>query len=284
MRIVVASLVIVMEVTQIGTLSAQLPAPAQPQGFVASPERVRVEDDRSARVDAEVTDLASFVKWAQAARRERVAALYKRREAIRAERGSTRLKRERIEATNAEIVRINSPTEPYLLPVTANKAITLGEASAKRQLRVLEVVDGQTARVRFTDTSVGGRDLEFFLVGTDTAGWVDGGKPPLDGVLIADGSRTYATTDGVNRTIAVMKHYALPKDELTRRDEMRTWTDEAGNEDKGVLVLYEAGRVMIMDMDGQVTNLKFTELSEADREYVGKFAPTPVVRRRETRP
>ena len=177
-------------------------------------------------------------------------------------------------------MRINTPTEPYVLPVTANKAITLGEASTKRQLRVLEVVDGQTARVRFTDTSVGGRDLEFFLVGTDTAGWVDGGKPPLDGVLIADGSRTYATTDGTNRTIAVMKHYALPKDELTRRDEMRTWTDEAGNEDKGVLVLYEAGRVMIMDMDGQVTNLKFTELSEADREYVGKFAPTPVVRRR----
>jgi len=70
----------------------------------------------------------------------------------------------------------------------------------------------------------------------------------------------------------------------TRRDEMRTWTDEAGNEDKGVLVLYEAGRVMIMDMDGQMTNLKFTELSEVDREYVAKFAPTPVVRRRETRP
>jgi hypothetical protein len=274
-------------VASAGAAPAQVAGVAAPEGASIDPQRlvrpeaqVRAEDDRNGRADAEVTDVASFVRWAQAARRERVAALYKRREALRTERGNSRLKREQIEGTNAEIVRINTPTEPYVPRVTANKVITLAEQSPTRYLRVLEVVDPQIARVRLLETFVGGKDLEFFLVGTDTAGWVDGGKPPLDGVLIGDGSRSYRTAEGTNRTIAVMKHYAIPMEELTRRDEVRTWRDEGGSTHSGALVLYEAGRVTIMDMNGQATNLKWTDLSAGDREYVAKFAPTPAVRKR----
>ena len=67
----------------------------------------------------------------------------------------------------------------------------------------------------------------------DTAGWVDGQKLALDGVLIADGSKSYSTTTGAKRTIAAMKRYAIPKAELTRRDDVRTWTDDGGKSQIG---------------------------------------------------
>jgi hypothetical protein len=279
MRISIVAAMALLVLALVTVLSAQEPAPVQPQRLMPPAERARADAERNARVDAEVKDLASFVRWAQEMRRERVQELYQRREKIREERGSSRLKRQQIESTNAEIVRINTPTEPYVPRVTASRVIVLGEQSPTRYLRVLEVIDGQTARVRFSETWAGGKDVEFFLVGTDTAGWVEGGKLPLDGVLIGDGSRSYRTVDGTNRTIAVMKHYAIPKEEMTRRDEMRTWTDEGGKSHTGALVLYELGRVTIMDIDGKATNLKFTELSEADREYVATLAPTPVRKR-----
>ena len=43
-----------------------------------------------------------------------------------------------------------------------------------------------------------------------------------------------------------------------------------------LLVLYDAGKVTIMDMDGKASSLKFTELSPADRDYVSQHAPTPL--------
>jgi hypothetical protein len=278
-----ALLTVAARAQQAETGTQNNPQPQLPN-LSQSLERARGDEERNAQIDAEVTDVTSFVKWAQVARHDRVEQLYKRREAIRAERGNSRFKRDRIEATNAEIVRINSPTFPYVPRITANKVITLGEPSPTRHLRVLEVIDGQTARLRFSDTSVGGKDLEFFLIGTDTAGWVDGAKPPLTGVLIADGTRSIRTSEGTNRTIAVMKHYAIPNDQLTRREEIRDWTLEGGQLHSGALVLYEAGRVTIMDMDGNATNLKFTELSDTDREYVAKFAPTPAPRKRPPAP
>jgi hypothetical protein len=256
------------------------PQQARPQNPAQSLERLRGDSARNPQIDAEVANLASFVKFSQTARQERVQELYKRRETIRAERGNSRFKRDRIEATNAEIARINAPAIPYVPRITASKVITLGEPSPTRYLRVLEVIDGQTARVRFSDTSVGGKEIEFFLVGTHTAGWVDGAKPPLDGVLIADGTRSIPSPEGTNRTIAVMKHYAIPNDQLTRRDEIRDWTIEGGPSHTGALVLYEAGRVTIADMNGKTTNLKFTELSDPDREYVARLAPTPAPRKR----
>lgn len=242
-------------------------------------DRARAAEEREARVDAEVTDLVSFAKWAKAARQERIQSLYQRRETIRAEKGNSRFKRDRIEKTNEEIARINHPAEPYVPHISANKVITLDDLSATRYVQVLEIVDDQNARVKFVENWAGGKQLEFFLTGTATAGWVDGQKLSLDGVLIADGSRSYLTNAGEKRTIALMKHHAIPKADLNRRDDMRTWTMDSGTSQSGALVLYEAGKVTIMDMDGKASTFKLIELSAADREYVGQHAPTPPPRK-----
>jgi hypothetical protein len=249
------------------------------QNLVPNADRQRAEEARDARVDAEVKDVASFVKWAKAAREEKVQSLYKRREAFRSERGNSRYKRERIDKTNEEIARINTPSLPYVPRVSTNKVITLDDLSATRYVKVLEVVDAKTARVMLVETAVGGKQFDFFLTGIDTAGWVDAQKLPLVGVLISVGSQPYTTADGDKHTIATMKLFPLPKGELTRRDDIRTWTDDAGQQVTGALVLYDAGKLTIMDMDGKTTTLKLTELSPADREYVDQHAPTPPPRK-----
>ena len=109
---------------------------------------------------------------------------------------------------------------------------------------------------------------------------MDGQKLALKGVLIADGSKSYTTTSGTKRTIATMKNYAMPKEELTRRDDVRTWTLEKWRGSRRVCwFLYDAGKVTIMDMDGKASNLKFTELSPADRDYVSQHAPRSAARK-----
>jgi hypothetical protein len=239
---------------------------------------------RDARVDAEVTDVPSFVKWAKAAREEIIQSLYNRRETIRADKGNARFKRARIERTNAEITRINTPTEPYVPHVASNKVITLDNLSPTQYVEVLQIVDDKTAQVKYVEKWSGGKQLEFFLTDMPTAGWVDGQKLPLKGMLIADGSKSYTTTSGTKRTIATMKNYAIPNDELTRRDEVRTWTLASGESHTGALVLYDAGKVTIMDMDGKASNLKLMELGPADRDYVSQRAPTPAPRNRSKGP
>ena len=73
---------------------------------------------------------------------------------------------------------------------------------------------------------------------------------------------------------------------LTRRNEVRTWTKNDGTTVEGVLVLCDGGRVTISDLEGQKTNLKLNELSDADWDYVSRHAPTPKrrVRRQQTGP
>ena len=198
---------------------------------------------------------------------------------ISREKGNSRYKRERIEKTNEEIARINTPSLPYVPRVSTNKVITLDDLSATRYIKVLEVVDAKTTRVMLVETAVGGKQFDFFLTGTDTAGWVDAQKLELQGVLISVGSQTYTTTDGDKRTIATMNLFPLPKDELTRRDDIRTWNVGSPQPVSGALVLYDVGKVTIMDMDGKTTTLKLTELSPADREYVDQHAPTPAPRK-----
>jgi hypothetical protein len=229
--------------------------------------------------DADITDVPSFVKWAKAARAEKIQSLYQRRETIRAEKGNARFKRQRIEATNDEITRINTPAEPYVAHLASGKVITLDNLSPTQYVEVLQIVGDKTAQARYVENWSGGKTLEFFLTGIDTAGWVDGQKLALKGVLIADGSKSYTTTSGAKRTIATMKNYALPKDELTRRDDLHVWTLNGGRQQTGALVLYDAGKVTIMDMDGKASNLKFMELSPADRDYVSEHAPTPAPRK-----
>jgi len=75
-----------------------------------------------------------------------------------------------------------------------------------------------------------------------------------------------------------MKLFPLPQDELTRRDDIRTWNHE-GQPVGGSLVVYDAGKVTIMDLAGKTTTLKLTELEPADREYVDQHAPTPAPRK-----
>jgi hypothetical protein len=251
---------------------------AVPVGVVSAQQAETIEA-RNARVDAEITDVASFVKWAKAAREEKIQRLYQRREAIRAEKGNARFKRKRIEATNDEITRINTPAEPYMPQLASGKVITLENLSPAQYVEVLQIVDDKTAHVRYVEKWSGGNTLEFFLIGIDTAGWVDGQKLALKGVLIADGSKSYTTTSGEKRTIATMKNHPIPKDELTRRDDVRTWTLDGGGQHSGALVHYDAGKVTIMDMNGKQSNLKFTELSPADRDYVSQHAPTPAPRK-----
>ena len=188
---------------------------ASPASVISSQQAVSVEA-RDARIDADVTDVPSFIKWAKAARSEKIRSLYKRRETIRAEKGNARFKRKRIEATNDEITRINTPAEPYVPHVASAKVITLDNLSPTQYVEVLQIVDDKTAQVKYVEKWAGGKQLEFFLIGIDTAGWVDGQKLALKGVLIADGSKSYTTTSGTKRTIATMKNHALPKEELTR--------------------------------------------------------------------
>lgn len=263
-------------------VAAEETGDAEGKGAVVAPQlpapdanRIRAADEPKAPVDVEVTDVASFVKWAQAARDAKVRSLYKRRETIRAEKGNSRFKRERIEKTNEEILRINNPAEPYVPRVSSLKLITLDDLSSIRFLEVLQVVDDKNARVKFVEISAGVKQLEFFLTGLDTAGWVDGQKLALKGALIADGAKSFNTTDGAQRTIAVMKNYEVPKEELTRRADVRTWTNENGETAVGALVLYDLGKVTIMNLGGKAENLKLVELSPADREYVDQHAPTP---------
>ena len=146
----------------------------------------------------------------------------------RGKRQCARFKRKRIEATNDEITRINTPAEPYVPHVASAKVITLDNLSPTQYVEVLQIVDDKTAQVKYVEKWAGGKQLEFFLIGIDTAGWVDGQKLALKGVLIADGSKSYTTTSGTKRTIATMKNHALPKEELTRRDDVRTWTLDSG--------------------------------------------------------
>ena len=80
-----------------GTAEGKCAAVGLPN-LAPSVDRVRADEARDARIDAEVTDVASFVKWAKAAREEKIQSLYKRRETIRSEKGSSRFKRERIES------------------------------------------------------------------------------------------------------------------------------------------------------------------------------------------
>jgi len=253
--------------------------PINVQNLVPSAERQQEEAAREAEIDAAVKDVPSFVAWARAERAKRVKGLYERREGFRSEKGTSKYERERIEATNKEIARINNPALPYVPRAVTNKVITLDELSPARFLEVLEVVDGKTARVRLVEKFAGGKQLEFFLSEIDTAGWVDGQKLPLQGVLLADGSKSYTTTAGTKRTIASMRHYQLPPDELTRRDEVRVWTDGDGKQITGALVLYDAGRVTIVDLNGKAATLKLTELVPADREYVSQHAPVPAPRK-----
>jgi hypothetical protein len=227
----------------------------------------------------DVTDVASFVKWAKAAREAKIQSLYRRRETIRAEKGNARFKRKRIEATNDEIKRINMPTEPYVPHLASGKVITLDNLSPIQYLAVIQIVDDKNAQVKYVEKWSGGKTLEFFLTGMNTAGWVDGQKLALKGVLIADGSKSYTTTSGTKRTIATMKNHPIPKDELTRRDDLRPWTLDGGGQQMGALLLYDAGKVTIMDMAGKQSNLKFTELRPADRDYVSQHAPTPTPRK-----
>lgn len=237
------------------------------------------QDARDVPSDAEITDVPSFVKWAKAAREEKIQSLYKRRETIRAEKGNARFKRKRIEATNDAITRINTPAEPYVPHVATNRVITLDNLSPTQYVEVLQIVDDKTAQVKYVEKWSGGKTLEFFLTGVDTAGWVDGQKLALKGVLIADGSKSYTTTSGTKRTIATMKNFAVPKDELTRRDDVRTWALDGGGQLTGALVLYDAGKVTIMNMESKASNLKFMELSPSDRDYVSQHAPTPAPRK-----
>lgn len=267
-------------------VAAEETGDAEGKGAVVAPQlpapdanRIRAADEPKAPVDVEVTDVASFVKWAQAARDAKVRSLYKRRETIRAEKGNSRFKRERIEKTNEEILRINNPAEPYVPRVSSLKLITLDDLSSTRFLEVLQVVDDKNARVKFVEISAGAKQLEFFLTGLDTAGWVDGQKLALKGALIADGAKSFNTTDGAQRTIAVMKNYEVPKEQLTRRDDVRTWTHENGETAVGALVLYDLGKVTVMNLGGKAENLKLVELSPADREYVDQHAPTPQPRK-----
>jgi hypothetical protein len=252
--------------------------PINVPNLVPSVERQQAEAARDAEVDAAVKDVPSFVKWARAERAEKIQSLYKRREGFRSDKGNTKYERERIEATNKEIARINDPALPYVPRVVTNRVITLDELSPTRFLQVIEIVDGKTARVRFVETFTGGKQLEFFLTEIETAGWVDGQKLALEGVLISDGSKSYTTTAGTKRTIAAMRHYKLSHDELTRREDVRTWTGDNGKPVTGALVLYDAGRVTIVDMAGRPSTLKLTELVPADREYVSQHAPTPAPR------
>jgi hypothetical protein len=257
-------------------VGAQSPAASDNlQVLVPNADRRQADEARDARIDNEVQDLTSFIKWARAAREEKIQSLYKRREAFRAEKGNSRYKRERIDKTNEEIARINTPSTPYIPRVSTNRVITLDDLSATRYIKVLEVVDAKTARVALVETAVGGKQLEFFLAGTETAGWVDAQKLPLEGVLISVGSQPYTTKDGDKRTISTMQLFPLPKDELTRTSDIREWNTGGPQPVTGALVLYDAGRLTIMDMNGKTTTLKLTELNADDREYLDQHAPTP---------
>jgi hypothetical protein len=269
-----------------GEVLAQAAANAEPpaatvnlQDLVPNADRQRADEARDARIDAEVRDVASFVKWARAAREEKIQSLYKRREAFRAERGNSQYERKRIDSTNEEIVRINAPSLPYVPRVSTGRVITLDDLSATRYIKVLEVVDAKTARVGLVETAVGGRQFDFFLTGVDTSGWVDAQKLPLEGILISVGSQPYATANGDKRTIATMQLFPLPKEELTRRDDIRTWNAGTPQQIDGALVLYDAGRLTIVDMAGQTETLKLTELSADDRAYLDQHAPTPAPRK-----
>ena len=249
------------------------------QNLVPNADRRQADEARDARIGNEVQDVTSFIKWARVAREEKVQSLYKRREAFRAEKGNSRYKRERIDKTNEEITRINTPSLPYVPRVSTNRVITLDDLSATRYIKVVEVVDAKSARVALVETAVGGKQLEFFLAGAETAGWVDAQKLPLEGVLISVGSQPYANKDGDKRTISTMQLFPLPKEELARTDDIREWNTGGPQPVTGALVLYDAGRLTIMDMAGKTTTLKLTELNPDDRDYVDQHAPTPAARK-----
>lgn len=274
-RILLLAAVLVLTESTSASFADETGIPINVPNLVPSVERQQADAAREAEVDAAVKDVPSFVKWARAERAEKIQSLYKRREAFRSDKGNTKYERERIEATSKEIARINNPALAYVPRVATNKVITLDELSPTRFLQVVEIVDGKTARVRFVETFTGGKQLELFLTDIDTAGWVDNQKLALDGVLISDGSKSYTTTAGTKRTIAAMRHYKLPQDELTRRDEVRMWADESGKAVTGAMVLYDAGRVTIADMAGKTSILKLVELSPAHRDYVSQHAPVP---------
>lgn len=265
---------------QQGGNAADLAPPINVPNLVPSVDRQQAEAARDAAVDAAVKDVPTFVKWARAERAEKIRHLYERREGFRSDKGNSKYERQRIDATNKEIARINNPALAYVPRVVTNRVITLDELSPLRYLQVIEIVDGKTARVQFIETIPGGKQIEFFLSETETAGWVDGQKLALDGVLISDGSKSYTTTAGTKRTIASMQHFKLPQAELTRQDEMRAWTVGDGTTVNGALVLYDAGKVTIADATGKASTLKFSELSDADRDYVSQHAPTPAPRKK----
>jgi len=230
---------------------------------------------RRAAPFANVTDVESFVVASRKARNEAIATYYAEREKARTGKASKE-KKALLDSFNSAIESAADPLSPYIPDISSPSIVTLKAKSTERFLKTIQVVDAHNAIVNCIESIVGLSNHDLWLTGVDTASWIDGQRVQLDGVLVKVGTKTYETLDGGTRTVAMMTKILLPADgTLTRAEDVREWKTDRDEKYNGVLLLYDLGRVKIKDMDGKVTTLRLTKLSDDDQDYVATVAPLP---------
>lgn len=249
--------------------------------YVRSNNQARLQDQAAAgeeedQLFTKVSDVESFVKAVRESRQRQVRRLYGERERVRVQKRIRAADRKnRIAAINAQIVELNRTNKTYLPELSTGKVRTLFTRFPEHpsSLYVVQVIDKTNAVVASSSRS----DDDFWLTGFDTSTWADDRNANVEAIIVHTGTKSFATTDGAKRTLPLWQPLDLhPADErLSRRDDVRTWTTKDGKTQRGALVLYDTGRVTIMDVDGKKALLKLVDLTPADWDYVAAHAPAP---------
>jgi hypothetical protein len=195
-----------------------------------------------------------------------------------------------IKSLEESLARLENPLEPYYYDA---RPTTIGDIGMlARDVRVLQVIDGSNALIEaLTYTSgerrvsvplrnnraqsvvVGGPPREsarvLWLSGVPTNSFEDGRPVVLQAHFTIVGNKTYETELGSNTVLEVAPFDITPHADLfTRRSELRMWTFASGHTTEAIYVRYQRGTVTLMNLDGTTSDVKLSELSDADRDYV----------------
>lgn len=262
-------------------LDAGSAAAARQQARSANQARLQAElaaGEEAARRRAahftRVDDVESFFRAVDTCRRAEIRALYQARESLRTERAlSPRLRRERIDAYNRQILDLSRPGKAYVPELSLGRVRTLGS------VRIVQVVDGGQAIV-----NLGGVDelglrspaADVWLARVDTSGWTDDRHQKLDAVYIQRGTEQFDTLAGP-RTITRLEPLgvSLGDERFGGGGERRWWTIDDGQPVEATLLLYEQGRVRIRAADGEERLIRAQRLSPLDRTYLDALVRRP---------
>jgi SLA1 homology domain 1, SHD1 len=202
---------------------------------------------------------------------------------------------EQIKQLEIKIADLENPLKPYFSDGRPKHISDVG--MLKRDLRVFQVIDTNNALVEFVSydsgerltpvrlyDSLGGSRVQhvttggppresstvYWLSGVPTNQFSDGRNIELGGFYAVTGNRTYETDEGTNTAFLIEPFDIAPYEEMfTRRKEARIWTSkDARHKTEAVFVRYERGKLTLMNLEGKTTEVKLSDLSDADRQYV----------------